>query len=110
MPRQLRFEVTERIGADGGVVRAARRGERRRARSRRIRPADVEAVAVCLLHSYANPVHERRIGELLRAGLPDRFVSLSVDVLPQKREYERTSTTVINAYVGPPVQALPRAR
>ncbi len=60
-------------------------------------------MAVCFLHSYANPAHERRAGEILRARLPDRFVTLSVDVLPEIREYERTSTTVINAYVAPPV-------
>jgi len=70
----------------------------------RLRAQEIEAVAVCFLHSYANPAHERRTGELLRDGVPGRFVSLSVDVLPQKREYERTSTTVINAYVGPPVR------
>ena len=71
-----------------------------------IAASDVEAVAVCFLNSYANPVHERRAGELLKARLPDRFVTLSVDVLPEVREYERTSTTVINAYVGPPWNAI----
>ena len=51
-------------------------------------------MAVCLLHSYANPDHERQIGEMLREALPGCFISLSVDVLPQMKEYERTSTTV----------------
>jgi N-methylhydantoinase A len=69
----------------------------------------VEAVAVCLLHSYANPAHERAIGAILREELPGCFISLSVDVLPQRREYERTSTTVINSYVGPPVGRYVRA-
>ena len=69
-----------------------------------IRASGCEAVAVCLLHSYANPAHERRIGELLDEHLPDLYVSLSVDVLPELREYERTSTTVINSFVGPPVK------
>ncbi|TGV27281.1 hydantoinase/oxoprolinase family protein, partial [bacterium M00.F.Ca.ET.168.01.1.1] len=63
-----------------------------------------EAVAVCFLHSYRFPDHERRAGALLRKLLPGCFVTLSVDVLPQIREYERTSTTVVNAYVGPPVK------
>ena len=103
VPRQLRFEVTERIGPDGGVITPLDEDDVARA-IRRIRQHAIEAVAVCFLHSYANPAHERRTGELLREALPDRFVSLSVDVLPQKREYERTSTTVINAYVGPPVR------
>ena len=57
-----------------------------------------------VLHSYANPAHEQRTGELPREMLPGAFVSLSVDMLPQKLEYERASTTVINAYVGPPVK------
>ena len=71
----------------------------------RIVSADVDAVAVCLLHSYANAAHERRISEMLKERLPDAFISLSVDVLPEIREYERTSTTVINSYVGPPVKS-----
>jgi N-methylhydantoinase A len=108
VPRQLRFEVTERIGPDGGVVTPLDEDDVAHA-ILRIREHAIEAVAVCFLHSYANPAHERRTGELLRDALPDRFVSLSIDVLPQKREYERTSTTVINAYVGPPVRRYMRS-
>ena len=103
VPRNLRFEVTERVDARGAVVTALEESDVRIA-AERIKDSNVEAVAVCYLHSYANPDHERRTGEILREVLPDRFISLSIDVLPQKREYERTSTTVINAYVGPPVQ------
>ena len=103
VPRQRRFEVEERIDVTGGVRTPLRIDDVYRA-IERIREDDVDAVAVCLLHSYVNPTHEKRIGEILRHELPDRFVSLSIDVLPQIREYERTSTTVINAYVGPPVQ------
>ena len=103
VPRQLRFEVDERTGPRGEVLRALDE-EGVRAAAERIRATGIEAVAVCYLHSYANPAHERRTGELLREALPGAFVSLSVDVLPQKLEYERTSTTVINAYVGPPVE------
>jgi N-methylhydantoinase A len=103
VPRQLRFEVTERIGPDGSVMTPLDDDDVKRAIAR-LQELEIEAVAVCYLHSYANPAHERCTGELLRVALPERFVSLSVDVLPQKREYERTSTTVINAYVGPPVR------
>ncbi len=104
VPRHLRFEVEERIDAQGQVITALNIDDVRRAVAR-IKASDVQSVAVCLLHSYVNPEHERRIGEILQAELGDRFISLSVDVLPQIREYERTSTTVINGYVGPPVSA-----
>ena len=103
VPRQLRFEVDERTGPRGEVLRALDEADVRAA-AERIRAAGIEAVAVCYLHSYANPAHERRTGEMLREMLPGVFISLSVDVLPQKLEYERTSTTVVNAYVGPPVK------
>ena len=102
VPRRLRFEVTERLDAQGNVVTPLACADVAAA-IEAIRRTDVEAIAVCFLHSYANPEHERVAGEMIRTVLPDRFLSLSIDVLPQKREYERTSTTVINAYVGPPV-------
>ena len=60
---------------------------------------------MCLLHAYANPEHERRIGLVLRRALPGTFITLSHEILREYREYERTSTTVLNAYVGPLVQA-----
>ncbi|MEZ0211663.1 MAG: hydantoinase/oxoprolinase family protein [Xanthobacteraceae bacterium] len=102
VPRRHRFEVAERMGPRGEVLRELDVvGLERIADA--IIEAGIEAVAVCFLHSYANPAHERRAGEILRARLPDRFITLSVDVLPEIREYERTSTTVINAYVAPPV-------
>ena len=102
VPRQWRFEIGERTGPRGEVLRPLDEAGVRAA-AERIRAAGIEAVAVCYLHSYANPAHERRTGEILREMLPGAFVSLSVDVLPRKLEYERTSTTVVNAYVGPPV-------
>ena len=108
VPRNRRFEVAERVDAHGTVVAPLDEDDVRLA-AERIRDTDVEAVAVCYLHSYANPDHERRSGQILSEMLPDRYISLSVDVLPQKREYERTSTTVINAYVGPPVQRYVRS-
>ncbi len=100
VPRNLRFEVEERLDASGAVLTPLDTDGVYRA-IEKIRAADVEAVAVCFLHSYANPDHERQVGEILQRALPDRYISLSVDVLPQKREYERTSTTVINSYIGP---------
>ena len=103
VPRQFRFEIDERTGPRGEVLRPLDETGVRAAAAR-IHAAGMEAVAVCFLHSYANPAHEQRTGELLREALPGVFVSLSVDVLPQKLEYERTSTTVINAYVGPAVK------
>ena len=101
--RQLRFEVDERMGPRGDVktpldVKSVE------AVIEQIRESDIQAVAICLLHSYANPEHEKRIDEMVRAALPSSvFVTCSADVLPEIREYERTSTTVINAYVGPVV-------
>ena len=108
VPRQHRFEIDERTGPRGEVLRALDEADVRDA-AERILAAGIEAIAVCYLHSYANPAHERRTGEILRETLPDAFVSLSVDVLPRKLEYERTSTTVINAYVGPPVKKYVRS-
>src|SRR4029079_11295445 len=66
---------------------------------------NIEAVAVCFLHAYANPAHERRVGEILRTANPKLFVTLSHELVREYREYERTSTTALNAFVGPRVQA-----
>src|SRR4029079_4186329 len=65
--------------------------------------AGVEAVAVCFLHAYANPEHERIAGEMIRKALPGVYLSLSHDILREYREFERMSTTVVNAYIGPKV-------
>jgi len=106
--RFLRLEVDERIGADGEVIRPLDESSVHAA-VERLRAHRVKAIAVCLLHSYKNPVHERRVGEIVRAAFGNAFLSLSVDVLPEFREYERTSTTVINAYVGPMVRTYLRS-
>ncbi len=98
--RSLRLEVGERIDHTGAVLSPLDE-ESVRAAVSQLRDAQVEAIAVCLLHSYANPSHERRIGEIVREMLPDAYLSLSCDVLPRIREYERTSTTVVNAFIGP---------
>jgi N-methylhydantoinase A len=101
--RRLRLEVTERIGARGEVVVPLDESSVV-ATLDRLRSDGVKAIAVVLLHSYQNPSHERRVGEILREHLSGIHLSLSVDVLPEIREYERTSTTAINAYIGPLVR------
>ncbi len=103
-PRDLRLEVDERVGPRGEIITPLDEASVETAIAT-LRTENVEAIAVCLLHSYANSAHERRIGAALRAALPACFVTLSVDILPEIREYERTSTTVINSYVGPVVRS-----
>ncbi len=100
IPRQLSFEVEERVLHTGEVLTPLHAGAARGV-VERVRRADVDAVAVCLLHSYANPAHERTIGELLAKELPSVTVALSSDVLPEFKEFDRMSTTAINAYVAP---------
>jgi N-methylhydantoinase A len=100
VPRRHRYEVRERLDALGRVVTPLDDTEIQELAAT-LAQAGFEAVAVSLLHAYANPAHERRIAEALRAALPDCFVTVSSEVLPEIREYERTSTTVVNAYVGP---------
>jgi N-methylhydantoinase A len=102
--RRLRLEATERVGPKGEVLEPLDEDSVARA-IHRIREEGVEAVAVCLIHSYRNPAHETRVGEIIRRELPSVFLSISAEVLPEIREYERTSTTVINAYVGPIVRS-----
>ena len=103
VPRRLRFVVDERMGPRGEVRKPLGEDDAR-AVVERVRAADVEALSICLLHSYANPVHERRLAEIAREILPAHvFITCSVDVLPELREYERTSTTAINGYLGPVV-------
>ena len=106
--RRLRLEVDERTAASGTVIAPLDESSVRLA-VERLAAERVEAIAVCLLHSYKNPAHERRVGEIVREMLPDVYLSLSVDVLPEVREYERASTTVINAYIGPIVRSYMRS-
>jgi N-methylhydantoinase A len=100
--RALRTEVLERVDFRGQVQIPLDEASVERAITILL-DAGVTSIAVCLLHAYANDRHERRIGELIARRAPDISVSLSADVLPEIREYERTSTTVINAYVRPVV-------
>jgi N-methylhydantoinase A len=102
VPRDLTFELGERVGADGHVIQALARTEVE-GLAARLATLGIEAVAVSLLHSWANPEHERQVGEVLRSAMPGVFVTLSHEILREFREYERTSTTVLNAYVGPRV-------
>jgi N-methylhydantoinase A len=100
VPRHLRLGVRERILDDGSVLIPLDEEGVRQA-TRQLVAAGVKAVAVCFLHSYANPVHERRAAEIIRAEAPDLWVSLSSEVAPEIREYDRFSTTVANVYVRP---------
>ena len=100
--RRHRYEITERIGPRGEVVRPLALDEVH-ALAAELAASPVEAVAICFLHSYTNAAHEDQVATIMRAALPDAFISTSAEVLPEIREYERTSTTVINAYVGPMV-------
>ncbi|WP_137121197.1 hydantoinase/oxoprolinase family protein [Segeticoccus rhizosphaerae] len=95
-------EVRERVGSDGEVVTVLDEDDVR-AKLGRLREHGIEALAVCLINSYANPQHEQRIGEIAAEELPGIRVSLSSSVLPELREYERAITTVANAYVQPQV-------
>ncbi|MFT6583253.1 MAG: N-methylhydantoinase A [Alphaproteobacteria bacterium] len=99
-PRHCRFEITERVGAEGQVLTALSDVEID-AIVDKVVASDVKAVAVCLLFAFINSDHEQRIGAALRAAAPDIEVSLSSDVQPEFREYERFSTTVLNAYLQP---------
>lgn len=101
--RDLRFEVRERLAADGSVLVPLDEPSVREAFAS-IRQAGVESIAVSLLHAYRDPAHEKAVAALLRQAFPEIPLSLSHEVLPEVREFERTSTTVVNAYVMPLVR------
>jgi N-methylhydantoinase A len=103
VPRERRFELDERLAADGTIVRAPADVDLD-ACIDRLDAADVAAVAVCLFNSYANPVHEERVAERLRERLPEIDVTVSSSLAPEIKEYERTSTTVVNAFLLPIVR------
>jgi len=100
--RRYRLTVPERVNKDGSVL-VPLDEERAREQVRRLKEAGVEAVAVCFLFSFVNPEHEARVAEIVREEFPDAFLSVSSEVLPQYREYERFSTVCLNAFVGPKV-------
>ena len=101
-PRYLCFGVPERLDAQGNVLTPLDESAVRQV-AEQLRQEDVESIAVCFLHSYINPNHEKRTGEILREALPDTVISLSSEVAPEFREYFRASTTVINASISPVV-------
>ncbi len=103
VPRDLRFTVKERMGPEGEIEPLDEGSLGRTVEA--LEECGVEAVAVCLLFAFAHPAHERRVGEALRRALPDVHVSLSSEVLPEFREYERFSTTAADAYLGPKLAA-----
>ena len=103
VPRYLRFTVKERMGPGGQIEPLDESSLSETVEA--LKAADVEAVAVCLLFAFAHPEHEMRVGEALRGALPEAHVSLSSEVLPEFREYERFSTTAADAYLGPKLAA-----
>src|SRR5262252_356261 len=103
VPRSLAFEVTERCDFQGNVLTPLDRAEAV-ALARQLRDLGVEAVAVCFLHSYANPNHELLMAEVLSQEYPTLLVSLSHQLSREYREYERTSTVVVDAYIKPVIR------
>ncbi len=102
IPRSRRLGVQERMRPDGRVEVALDQASLDAAIST-LQQDGVEAVAICYLHAYKDPKHERASAEAVKAAMPDAYVTISADVLPQIKEYERVSTTAVNAYVGPAV-------
>lgn len=103
VPRYLRVEVDERVGSKGQVVRPLDEASVVRAVNY-LKDQQVETIAVCLLFSFLNPEHERRVKEICHALYPQAYVSVSSEICPEFREFERSSTTVINAYLQPIVE------
>lgn len=100
VPRRYRFEVEERLNKDGDVLLPLNE-ENVKQIAEKCKQEGIEAIAVCLLHSYANSAHEEKIKEILEKELPGVEISISSEVIKEWREYERTNTTVFNAYVKP---------
>jgi len=103
VPRRLVFGIRERVDWSGSAVGRLREDDVRSA-CREIAALDVTAVAVCFLWSFKNPAHERRTAEIVREELPGVYLSVSSELVPRLGEYERTATTVVNAYLGPLVE------
>ena len=105
VPRRWRIEVDERVGADGATVASLSTAEAERV-ARVVAELGVESVAVVLIFSFLDPTHERQIAQALRVRAPELQISLSSDVCPEFREFERSTTTVMNAYVMPKIRQL----
>src|SRR5262252_9404765 len=102
VPRRLTHEAEERLLASGEVHEPLQKTSIAKACAA-LKAEGVEAVAVCFLHAYVNPAHERMAGDMIKAAMPDAYLSLSHEILREYREFERMSTTVVNAYIGPKV-------
>lgn len=100
VPREYIFEVDERIGPGGEVIRPLDKESVSRVVSQ-LRDSGIKSVAICFLHSYASPEHEKQAAEIIQHNLPWISITISSGILPEFREYERTSTTVVNALVQP---------
>jgi len=100
VPRHLRFEINERIFANGEIGKGVGQNEMNQIAEKMV-GEDIESIAVCFLHSYRNPENEKEAGILLKNQLPSIPVSLSSEVIPEYREFERFSSTVVNAYLAP---------
>jgi N-methylhydantoinase A len=103
VPRYLRREVRERVGADGRVV-VSLDDESTREAVRFLKEQAVQSIAICFLFSFRNPAHEERVREICQEMFPQATVSISSEIAPEFREFERSSTTVINAYLSPVVE------
>ncbi len=104
LTRDRIYEVKERLGADGDVVESLNEEVANKLIDRVVDEHLPEAIAICLLHAYANPAHEQQLAAIIATRYPDIRVSLSSQIAPEHREYERTSTAVIDAYIGPAVE------
>lgn len=100
VPRHLCFGIPERLDAQGQILTPLDEEATREA-AQKLRDEQVESIAVCLLHAYVNPAHERRVGQIIQEVYPEAILSLSSEVAPEFREYYRASTTVINASIRP---------
>jgi len=101
--RKYRFEVSERLNANGEIIEPLDENDVRKI-IEKLKKEEVKSVAVSFLHSYLNPIHELRLRELLLTMLRDIYISLSCEVAPEHREYERTCTTVVNALLLPIIE------
>jgi N-methylhydantoinase A len=100
VPRYLRAEVRERLDWKGAIVEPLDEEGVRRC-TRELKELGVDSIAICFLHAYANPAHERRAADIVRESTPGMFVSISSDIVRERREFERTSTTVLNSFIQP---------
>jgi len=98
--RFLRFEIDERMDRNGNIINKLDVGEVKQL-ANKLKREEIDAIAITLIHSYANPSHEIQIKNILTKELPNLYISISSDILPEYREYERTFATALNSYIGP---------